>query len=123
MAKSTFFVMVFFSSIFVLSGLGTMAAPTQPGLMRNDTSILMNTRHYMRIARIVVDSAQLKAYYAALREGMEMAVRKEPGVLDLWAVAEKGHPTHITVFEIYADEDAYKAHVQTDHFKKYKTAV
>ena len=68
----------------------------------------------MRIARIVVDSAQLKAYYAALREGMEMAVRKEPGVLDLWAVAEKGHPTHITVFEIYADEDAYKTHVQTE---------
>lgn len=115
--------MVFFSSIFMLSGRDTMAAAMQPGLMRKDTTILMNTNHYMRIARIVVDSAQLKEYCEALHEGMETAVRKEPGVLNLWAVAEKSHPTHITVFEIYADEEAYKAHILTEHFRKYKTTV
>jgi quinol monooxygenase YgiN len=25
------------------------------------------------------------------------------------------------VFEIYADENAYRAHLETPHFKKYKT--
>src|SRR5262245_34012538 len=80
-------------------------------------------QHYMRIARIVVDPAQVKEYDAALREGIESAVQKEPGVLNLWAVAEKNNPTHITVFEIYADTNAYKAHTQTAHFKKYKATV
>ncbi len=36
---------------------------------------------------------------------------------------EKDNPTHVTVFEIYADEDAYKSHIQTPHFKKYKSTV
>ena len=77
----------------------------------------------IRIARIVVDSTRLEAYKAALKEGIETAVRVEPGVLSLYAVYEKEHPTHVTVFEIYADEDAYKAHLETPHFKKYKTAT
>lgn len=77
----------------------------------------------MRIARIVVDSAQLESYRAALKEGISTAVKVEPGVLSLSAVCEKDHPTHVTVFEIYADESAYKAHIQTPHFLKYKNAV
>ena len=30
---------------------------------------------------------------------------------------------HVTVFEIYADKDAYKTHLETAHFKKYKAAT
>jgi 4-carboxymuconolactone decarboxylase len=78
---------------------------------------------YNRIARIVVDSAKLENYKAALKEGMAAAISKEPGVLMLYAVYEKDHPTHVTVFEIYADEEAYKLHIQTGHFKKYKITV
>ena len=77
----------------------------------------------IRIARIVVDSARLEAYKAALKEGVETAVRVEPGVLTLYAVFEKDRPTHVTVFEVYADEAAYKSHLETPHFLKYKTAT
>ena len=79
--------------------------------------------HYMRIAKVVIDSAKLEDYKTALKEGMHAAVDKEPGVLSLYAVYDKEHPTHVTVFETYTDEDAYKAHIQTAHFKKYKEAV
>ena len=54
---------------------------------------------------------------------MEAAVLKEPGVLALYAVYDKGSPTHVTVFEIYADENAYKLHIQTPHFLNYKHSV
>jgi 4-carboxymuconolactone decarboxylase len=74
----------------------------------------------VRIARIIIDSNQLEPYKAALKEGVETAVRVEPGVLTLFAAYEKDHPTHVTVFEVYADEQAYQAHLQTPHFKKYK---
>ncbi|GGB02055.1 putative quinol monooxygenase [Puia dinghuensis] len=82
-----------------------------------------NTGPYMRIARIVVDSTQLGSYKAALKEGITAAVKMEPGVLSLSAVYEKEHPTHVTVFEIYADENAYRYHIQTAHFLKYKHTV
>ena len=81
------------------------------------------SENYLRIARIVVDSAQLESYKTALKEGMEAAVRLEAGVLSLSAVYEKEHPTHVTVFEIYADMAAYKLHIKTPHFNKYKAAV
>ncbi|PWT77609.1 MAG: antibiotic biosynthesis monooxygenase [Bacteroidetes bacterium] len=77
----------------------------------------------MRIAKIVVDSAQLENYKSALREGMSAAVSNEPGVLSLYAVFDKQHPTHITIFETYADVNAYQSHIQTPHFKKYKSTV
>ena len=107
------------SGLFLLNGPQIKAAPIHPSA---DTNIIMK-KQYMRIARIVVDSSHLSEYYSALRQGMETAIREEPGVLNLWAVAEEENPTHITVFEIYADKEAYKAHIQTEHFRRYKTTV
>jgi len=77
----------------------------------------------VRMARIVIDSARLESYKAALKEEIETAVKVEPGVLTLYAVYEKGHPTHVTVMEVYADEAAYKTHLLTPHFKKYKNTT
>lgn len=44
----------------------------------------------------------------------------EPGVLALYAVAEKDAPNNITILEIYADRAAYESHLKTTHFQKYK---
>jgi quinol monooxygenase YgiN len=77
----------------------------------------------VRIAKLQIDSAQLENYKVALKEHAETAVRVEPGVLTLYAVYEKNNPTHVTVFEIYANEAAYKAHLQTSHFLKYKSST
>jgi quinol monooxygenase YgiN len=77
----------------------------------------------VRIAKLVIDPAQLENYKAILKEEIESSVRIEPGVLTLYAVSEKENPTHITIFEIYASTDAYKLHVQTPHFLKYKNAT
>ena len=74
----------------------------------------------VRFAKLVIDSTQLENYRAFLKEEIETSVRVEPGVLTLYAVAEKDKPTHITILEIYADSTAYKAHLKTPHFIKYK---
>ncbi len=74
----------------------------------------------VHIAKLQIDPAQLDNYKVFLKEQIETAVRVEPGVLTLHAVADKNNPANITVFEIYADTVAYKAHLQTPHFKKYK---
>jgi quinol monooxygenase YgiN len=77
----------------------------------------------VRLAKLVIDSTQLENYLAFLKEEIETSVRVEPGVLTLYAVAEKNKPTHITILEIYADSTAYKAHLKTPHFIKYKTGT
>jgi quinol monooxygenase YgiN len=74
----------------------------------------------VRMAKLVIDSTQLESYKAFLKEEIETSVKLEPGVLTLYAVAEKNKPTHITILEIYANTEAYKSHVQTPHFLKYK---
>jgi quinol monooxygenase YgiN len=76
---------------------------------------------YVRVAEIEIDSVQIEPYRAAVKEQIEAAVRLEPGVLALYSVADKENPSHVFVFEMYADIDAYKSHLETAHFKKYKT--
>ncbi|MDT3404183.1 putative quinol monooxygenase [Mucilaginibacter terrae] len=80
-------------------------------------------KQMVRLAKIQVDPLQLKAYNAALNEQMAAAVSKELGVLTYYAVADKKNPAHITILEIYADTAAYKSHIETPHFKKYKATV
>jgi quinol monooxygenase YgiN len=78
---------------------------------------------YVQVAEIDIDPPQLDAYTAAVKEQIETAIRVEPGVLVLYAVAEKDNPARIRVFEIYRDTDAYRSHLETAHFKKYKAAT
>ena len=73
----------------------------------------------VRIAELEIDPAQLESYEAAVKEEIEAAVRLEPGVLAIYAVAEKDHPTRLRFFEIYASEEAYRSHIDSPHFKKY----
>jgi len=75
----------------------------------------------VRIAELEIDPAQLEAYRTALKEEISASIRAEPGVLTLYAVAVKDHPTQIRIFEMYADQVAYEAHLQSPHFKKYKS--
>jgi quinol monooxygenase YgiN len=81
------------------------------------------SNRYIQIAEIEIDPAQLEAYKAAVREQIEAAVRLEPGVLSLQAVSDQDDPTHIRVFEIYADAESYRAHLEAPHFKKYKATT
>ncbi|WOH47259.1 putative quinol monooxygenase [Bradyrhizobium sp. sBnM-33] len=78
---------------------------------------------YVQLAELEIDPAQLESYKAAVLEQIDAAIRLEPGVLVLYAVSEKDNPANIRVFEIYRDADAYKAHLESAHFKKYKTTT
>jgi len=77
----------------------------------------------VRLAKLEIDPTQLESYKAFLKEEIETSLRVEPGVLTLYAVSDKNNPTHITILEIYASEDAYQAHLKTPHFLKYKAGT
>jgi quinol monooxygenase YgiN len=75
------------------------------------------------VAEIEVDPRQRDAFISAVKEEMDESVRLEPGVLALYAVAERDAPSRLRFFEIYADEAAYDAHLQSAHFMKYRTTT
>lgn len=78
---------------------------------------------FVRMAEIDVDPARLEAFLSAVEEEMDEAVRLEPGVLALYAVADKDDPSRLRFFEIYADEAAYNTHLESPHFRKYRTTT
>jgi quinol monooxygenase YgiN len=82
-----------------------------------------DSEQIIRLAKLEIDSVQLENYNAALKIEIETSVSIEPGVLTLYAVAEKNDPAHITILEIYVNEDAYLPHLETTHFKIYKSTT
>ena len=84
---------------------------------RTDSS---REENVVRLSKITVDANRLDEYNAYLKEEIEASMRLEPGVLTLYAVAEKDAPNRITILEIYANRTAYESHLKTPHFQKYK---
>jgi quinol monooxygenase YgiN len=70
----------------------------------------------------VTDRYPAKVKCAAI-EGQRLCTgqrRIEPAVLTRYAVALTDNSSHIRILEVYADAAAYKSHLETPHFKKYK---
>ena len=53
------------------------------------------TDNLVRLSKITVDANRLDEYNAYLKEEIEASMRLEPGVLTLYATAEKMHPTKL----------------------------
>lgn len=77
----------------------------------------------IRIAEIEIDSNYLEEYISILKEESEASVRLEPGVICIYPMFQKEKPTEIRLLEIYANKNAYESHLQTPHFKHYKTST
>jgi quinol monooxygenase YgiN len=77
----------------------------------------------VRIAELEIIPAHLEAFKAAVKEEMETSVRAEPGVLAIYAVSEKDYPTKLKFFEVYTDQAAFNAHIESAHFRKYRSTT
>jgi len=77
----------------------------------------------IRISEIEIDSNYLKEYNAILQEESRASVQLETGVIAIYPMYQKENPTQIRILEIYANREAYEAHLKTPHFQKYKTST
>ena len=80
-----------------------------------------DSERIVRMAELEIDPAQLDSYKVLLAEEIEASVKTEQGVLMLHAVSVKDRPAQIRLFEVYADQRAYEAHLISPHFIKYKS--
>lgn len=74
----------------------------------------------VRLSIIEVEPQFLEEYIVFAAEVGEMSLRSEPGALTMYAVQEKENPCHITILETYASLEAYRHHITSPHFQKYK---
>lgn len=73
-----------------------------------------------RLSKIEVYPEYLDEYKKFATEVGEISLRTEPGVLTMYAVADKENPNSITILETYASKEDYDKHITSSHFQKYK---
>ena len=74
----------------------------------------------VRLSKIEVYPQYLNEYMQYAVEVGEISLRTEPGVLTMYAVQDKENPTLVTILETYVSQAAYRSHVASAHFQKYK---
>ena len=74
----------------------------------------------VRLSKIKVNPDYLDEYMKYAVEVGTTSLETEPGVLTMYAVADKENPCNITILETYSSEEAYKSHIASEHFQKYK---
>lgn len=87
--------------------------------MTND-ELRMTNDLITRIAEIEVNDGYLEEYLAAAHNVGTKSVDVEPGVICIFPMQVKDSPNTIRILEIYRDDEAYQAHLQTPHFLEYK---
>ena len=105
---------------FFLLAAVTFAACNKPeGKMTND-QLQMTNDLITRIAEIEVNDGYLEEYLAAAHNVGTKSVESEEGVICIFPMQVKDSPNTIRILEIYRNEEAYQAHLQTPHFLEYK---
>ena len=89
----------------------------QPGMCAKEE---MAVDGIVRLSKIEVWPQFVDEYIKYVTEVGEISLRTEPGVLTMYAVAEKENPCQITILETYASREAYDKHIASAHFQKYK---
>jgi quinol monooxygenase YgiN len=74
----------------------------------------------VRLAEIEVVPEKLEAYLKYAAEVGRVSMATEPGVIALFSMQDKSDPCKVYILEVYADQQAYQAHIQTAHFRTYK---
>ena len=77
----------------------------------------------IRISEIEIVPEYLDEYITILKEEAKASMELEPGVISIYPMYQTENPTEIRILEIYADQTAYKSHLETPHFKYYKTTT
>lgn len=110
----------FIAHSYLATGNATVrnqAKNTQPGMC---AKLPMEADGIVRLSKIEVYPEHLEEYMKYASEVGEVSLRTEPGVLTMYAMSEKDNPCRITILETYASREAYKRHIASPHFRKYK---
>ena len=93
------------------------------GQKEQNKNVFIANEMMIRIAELEIYPEHLNEYLTILKEEAEASVRLEAGVISIYPMYTKENPNEIKILEIYKDKEAYELHLQTPHFKHYKTST
>lgn len=111
-------VIIIMSAAFMVNAQDLISASRQSATMCE--KLPMAADGIIRLSKVEVDPAYLDEYMEFAVEVGEISLRTEPGVLTMYALQEKDNPCNITILETYASREAYRSHIASAHFQKYK---
>lgn len=120
-----------FSMCLCLVALVTMAAgqrniideKTSPKMNDSEKLVIKETMQpdgFVRLSKIEVSPQWIEEYRQYAMEVGTVSLQTEPGVLTMYAVADKENPCNVTILETYSSQEAYRKHIASPHFLKYK---
>jgi len=77
----------------------------------------------IRIAEIEIIPEFADQYKTIVQEAASTSVKNESGVIAIFPMWQRENPNQVRIIEIYANNTAYQNHLQSAHFKQYKTST
>ena len=71
---------------------------------------------YCLLLKIQLKPGSYAAFMAAMGVNAAASVRDEPGCLTFDVLRDRSDPDRVWLYEVYVDEAAFEAHMQTAHF-------
>jgi (4S)-4-hydroxy-5-phosphonooxypentane-2,3-dione isomerase len=107
-----------------------LASAAALALLAGASVMLLQSRHaaaeaggvYINAVDLVIIPSELPKFMEAIKENAANAV-KEPGCREFNVNVLANNPNHVFLYEVYDNEDALKAHLQTPHFLKFREAT
>lgn len=78
-------------------------------------------RPIIRIYELTVLSEYLAEFHELGANNIRQSVENEDGVLAMYVLADDKNANKIYVFEAYANQSAYEAHINSAHFKEWQS--
>ena len=121
MIRSLRILLTFATTLVLLSACGDRHSAETTYMDKNMCDKLpMQSDGIVRLSKIKVNPDYLDEYMKYAVEVGTTSLETEPGVLTMYAVADKENPCNITILETYVSQEAYKSHIASEHFQKYK---
>ncbi len=71
---------------------------------------------------VTVKNDSVEAFAEACKDNRSSSIQ-EPGILRFDVLQSMDNPTEFFLYEVYVNEEATKAHKETEHYKTWKTRV
>jgi autoinducer 2-degrading protein len=107
-----------FKSIWVAAAITLLAASAIVLPMPGQRVAAQSAGMFVNAVDLDIVPAERENYLAAIKENGAAAAR-EPGCRRFDILNLSSDPNHFLLYEVYDNEAAFKAHRETEHFKKY----
>jgi autoinducer 2-degrading protein len=108
-----------FKSVWIAAAaIGLLAGPAIVLPFAGQRAAAQSAGMFVNAVDLDIVPAERENYLAAIKENGAAAAR-EPGCRRFDILNLASDPNHFLLYEVYDNEAAFKAHRETEHFKKY----